>query len=501
LQAEEAGADAGIRYTFKDDPRIDWLADFLREHWKAKALLICKSQRKAVAIEAALQERLKVKSALFHEGLPLVQRDRNAAWFAEPDGAQLLLCSEIGSEGRNFQFAHHLVLFDLPLNPGLLEQRIGRLDRIGQKQTIRIHVPYLTGSADECVVEWYHRGLDAFETSLHGGEEYQRTFGQRLIELAHAYGDGGKAGQAQLQALVTETAEFRAKLAERMRKGRDRLLEINSFNPDVARRVIARIQDAESDPHLRNFLYSLLEHFGVRVTEHEEGDVFLDPSHAFVESFPSIPADGMLATFERGRAIVREDIRFLSADHPLVDDAIGLLLEGAAGTTAFGTLAADQPNLLLESVFVLEAVADSRWRVDQFLAPTPVRVVIGMRGADLTDEREAASFAGYVEDSDLHRFLETPGFSTSTLRTMLGVATERAEARSARLRTAAESKATERLSAAAQRLSDLARLNDHVRPEEIALARERLAQTIGAIRQSRLRLDSLRLIAETPRKR
>ena len=42
-------------------------------------------------------------------------------------GAQILLCSEIGSEGRNFQFAHHLVLFDLSLNPELLEQRIGRL--------------------------------------------------------------------------------------------------------------------------------------------------------------------------------------------------------------------------------------------------------------------------------------------------------------------------------------------------------------------------------------
>jgi len=78
-----------------------------------------------------------------------VQRDRNAAWFAESDGARLLLCSEIGSEGRNFQFAQHLVLFDLPLNPELLEQRIGRLDRIGQTADIQIHVPYLARSPQE----------------------------------------------------------------------------------------------------------------------------------------------------------------------------------------------------------------------------------------------------------------------------------------------------------------------------------------------------------------
>ncbi len=72
--------------------------------------------------------------------MSIVERDKAAHYFAdEEDGAQILLCSEIGSEGRNFQFAHHLVLFDLPITPDLLEQRIGRLDRIGQTQTVQIH--------------------------------------------------------------------------------------------------------------------------------------------------------------------------------------------------------------------------------------------------------------------------------------------------------------------------------------------------------------------------
>ena len=74
-------------------------------------LLICRSREKVQAIYDALARRDQRKGALFHEELTLLQRDRNAAWFAEPDGARILLCSEIGSEGRNFQFAHHLVLF------------------------------------------------------------------------------------------------------------------------------------------------------------------------------------------------------------------------------------------------------------------------------------------------------------------------------------------------------------------------------------------------------
>ncbi|MCC6234051.1 MAG: RNA polymerase-associated protein RapA, partial [Verrucomicrobiales bacterium] len=140
---------AGVSVDLAQDPRLDWLVGFLRVLGTGKVLLICRSQAKVLALETALRARIAVKLALFHEGLELIQRDRNAAWFADPDGASILIASEIGSEGRNFQFAHHLVLFDLPLDPELIEQRIGRLDRIGQTTEIHIHVPYVRDSAQE----------------------------------------------------------------------------------------------------------------------------------------------------------------------------------------------------------------------------------------------------------------------------------------------------------------------------------------------------------------
>src|SRR5205085_2857290 len=114
-----------------------------------KTLLICKTRVLAEQIHSSLSSLIHVKAGLFHEDLTLLQRDRNAAWFSEIDGAQLLLCSEIGSEGRNFQFAHDLVLFDLPEDPELLEQRIGRLDRIGQKSDIQIHVLFVEQTSEE----------------------------------------------------------------------------------------------------------------------------------------------------------------------------------------------------------------------------------------------------------------------------------------------------------------------------------------------------------------
>jgi len=134
--------------------RLDWLAELLRGLDPEKILLICRTPAMVTAIEAALRQRVKnLKAGVFHEGLSLLQRDRNAAWFADKHGAGILLCSEIGSEGRNFQFAHHLVLYDLPLDPELLEQRIGRLDRIGQKHQVDIHIPFVTGSGQEVLAQ------------------------------------------------------------------------------------------------------------------------------------------------------------------------------------------------------------------------------------------------------------------------------------------------------------------------------------------------------------
>ena len=163
------------------DSRVQWLVDWLSGHKLDKVLLICSQAETAQALELYLRVNKGIRSSVFHEGLSLVNRDRSAAYFAdEEEGAQILICSEIGSEGRNFQFAHHLILFDLPLNPDLLEQRIGRLDRIGQKHTIQIHIPYYEQSAQAVLLNWYHQGMNALERVFPVGSAIYQTLKQSL---------------------------------------------------------------------------------------------------------------------------------------------------------------------------------------------------------------------------------------------------------------------------------------------------------------------------------
>ncbi len=498
LQADASNDESGIRYSFKEDERLEWLVEFLNKNKPEKVLLICKSQRKALALEAALQET-NIKVGLFHEGLTLIQRDRNAAWFGEADGAQLLVCSEIGSEGRNFQFAHHLVLFDLPLNPGLLEQRIGRLDRIGQTDTIQIHAPYIKGSCQEFILQWYHQGIDAIESPLHGGNEYQSEFGERLLNLALAYSSSSKqVGQPELDAFIEETRIFKVQLTEKLKQGRDRLLELNSFDKTIAENIVERVAAQDTDTSARSYLKGLMDHFGVRVVDHEEGDVFLDPSRAYVEAFPSIPHEGMLATFDRSRAITREDLRFISEDHPLFRDAMDLLINSPKGSTAFAWLESDDHNILVEAIFVLETIAQSKWHVEQFLAPTPIRIVVDIRGSDLSEELSEEQFEEELNDADIHRFLEQPVFNYDLLKNMIEGAKDLAEEQSTSLIEDAKSDAEKTLGSVVQRLVDLRRINDHIRIDEIESAQEQFTHTADAIINARLRLDSIRLILEGP---
>jgi ATP-dependent helicase HepA len=482
------------------DPRVDWLAATLRALAPRKVLLICRSPAKVLALESALRERIQLPCAVFHEQLTLLQRDRNAAWFAEEDGARLLLCSEIGSEGRNFQFAHNLVLFDLPLNPELLEQRIGRLDRIGQTRDIQVHVPYLKHSPHEVLARWYHEGLDAFEHHLEGGNELFREFGREVHDLALEFPALTTAEAApQLSQLIERTARARHALRTRLEAGRDRLLELNSYRPQLAQRLIEDIRREDRHPYLESFLLEAFEHFGVQVEELAPRTYHLDAHGALTSAFPSVPDQGLTATFDRARAVGREDVGFLTWDHPMVTGVIDLILGSETGNCTFALWPLEQkPTLLLEVWFVLEVVADARLHADRFLPATPVRAVLDARANDVTDTHPKAALDKVLRPARPPAALAHPRITGELLPTLLETARTLGTLRARRLIEEGSLNMNRLLAHEIERLLHLQRVNRHIRPREIELARleqERLAE---AIANARLRLDAVRLIWQGP---
>ena len=212
-----------------------------------------------------------------------------------------------------------------------------------------------------------------------------------------------------------------------------------------------------------------------------------------------MPAEGMIATCDRRRALSREDVGFLTWDHPMVTGAMELLLGGETGNCAFAVLpAANDRTLLLECLFVLEAIADSHLHTDRFLPPTPVRVVINHKRVDVTDAFRADAWEAKLLKGSPYKLLENADIVRRVLPSMIVAATKLAETQAAKLRQSALEEMNYLLGHEVKRLQMLHQVNDHVRPQEIELAQAQQNKLAVALQESRLRLDSLRLIWKGP---
>lgn len=456
--------------------RPAWLANLLRETAPDKVLVICNETETVFQLEAALKESGNPRVALFHAGLTLIQRDRNAAFFAEPDGARVLLCSEIGGEGRNFQFCHHLVLYDLPDHPERLEQRIGRLDRIGQRHPVDIHIPHVLDTADHRRFRWLHEALNAFQSSLRGAALHHQHF----LDSADLGDD----------ALIAAAREHKRDLDTRLEAGRDRLLELHSFDEAAALDLIDTIEDAESDPALPEFLLELFDGLRVHSNPIENRAWSIRPGRHMTESLPALPSDGITATFDRARALEREDFDFLTWDHPLVSESIDLLLGSETGTVSVVAHTGTEPRgIFLDCLFVLEVIAPAHLHLSRFLPPTPLRICVGADG-QLADP----DFPERFNENRALALLELPGIS-DILADALESAETRVQALAAPLIDAAREKIQTLAGGELKRLVDLRAVNPGIRDDEIQAATDTLQGLLAALDDARPRLDAIRLAA------
>lgn len=483
------------KFWFSEDPRVMWLVSLLAQLNPAKVLLICRSKAKVLALEKALQKLSSAELGVFHEDLTIVQRDRNAAWFAETDGAQILLCSEIGSEGRNFQFAHHLVLFDLPVHPELLEQRIGRLDRIGQSEDIQIHVPYLKGSPQEVLIRWFHEGLNAFEENIEGGNQIGQLFKNRLVDMALAASSTDVS--KKLDELITDTAVYQKELKQTLANGRDRLLEMNSFRPRVADKLVEKIKVGDQDLGLEIYITNVFEHFGIEMEDLAPRTYLLHPAQTNREAFPSIPDEGISVTFDRKRALSREDISFVSWDHPMVTGALDMVLSLGTGGASFGVLKGTaEKGVLLEVIFVLETAGKHGVYIDRFLPTTPLRVVVNHSGDEVTEDYPVDLFNKQLIPGQIDDLIENETLVDTIIPDMIKTATEVAEQLKVEEIDAGLQRMNQTLDHEIGRLASLYKRNKSIRPDEIRTALEEKNVLTTLISDARIRMDSLQLIQE-----
>lgn len=494
LWSEEQQVDGGW---MADDPRVPWLIELLQGDLKAhKVLLIARSGAVIEALEAALRLHAGIKTAMFTESMSLLERDQAAAYFSDDFGAQILLASEVGSEGRNFQFAHHMVLFDLPANPDTLEQRIGRLDRIGQTQVITIHVPYFADTAMQRIYRWYDEALGIFHQISPTAQTIQEQF---MLDLKPAL--QGRLSAADFEQLLSDAKAMRLELEAELQAGRDKLLEYSSCRPSIAGRIVNAMQQKDADDGLQSFVTRFLSAVNINYIEQHDGSVVVQPADDMLVDGLDLPEEGLTLTFDRNQALVRDDLAYITEEHPLTQSIFEMVQTDGFGNANVAILKSSvipQGSLLMEAWFRVEVIAPKALNVAASLPQQLIRVLISEKGQDLSQKISPDMLEPSIKRLDKTRARQvikarkdsiTDGFykAQAIAEQQIGSFSEVASARFAKL-----------LDHEIERLQVLKKVNSSVRSDEIAKLEQHKSQGLEVLQRLSLVPDALRLLVAMP---
>ncbi len=335
LEAALGRADVGLKELAAEaaahDPRLGWLARQGRRWRDAgdKTLVFVARRESLEPIRTAMSRLAQVRVGVFHEDLSPAQRDIEVAQFRLAGGASMLVSTECGGEGRNFEFCTRMVLFDLPWDPMVVEQRIGRLDRIGRVLPVEIVYFRPPAGVGRAVAELYE-SLGLFEKPL-GGLERELAGVEAAIEQA-ALGDDAEIDADRFRRIVEEAREA----WDRVQEAAYHELHRHPYRSEMAESILARVP-VELEELTADVVIGLCEQLNLDV-EPARGvarySIALG-NRAKVDSLPGVPgASSFLGTFDRREAVEDETIDFYATGHPLVEGVLAHLDESPRGRVA-----------------------------------------------------------------------------------------------------------------------------------------------------------------------
>lgn len=487
-----------LREPESSNERLRWIGEFIQSR-SDKILIIASNIEAVLELANHIEDQTGSTVAIFHEKLSVVERDTEAARFADDPRVQVMVTSEIGGEGRNFQFANILIMGDIPRHPDLVEQRIGRLDRIGQKKAIEVYVPFYEKTPEQGLVRWYEEGLNAFKKSWNGTDVFLGEFADDLFAYLASYFDHDRAAERQLleDKLIENTKSFARRIEKENQKSVDFLVDLNSYDKESAGTLIDYIDELDDDPDLEFFVRSIFDHYGVDFDDFDDrGTLIVRNTEAkFIENLPGLKSDeDTLITFDRTKSQLREDMVFLTGEHPTTEGMLGLLLERNEGVLS----AAKWENsplskgILLEFTFLIEAIGAKELELNRFLH-------LSLNEWQCTHEGKVVRIDKHHQNSSL---LSPLSYDEHPPGEMILQHVKPLYEKAAReMEKWAEEKISEACKNAntfyqleVDRLSYLSQVNPLVTPEEVEQAKVKWEESIKLLKKARPRIDSLRIL-------
>ena len=315
-------------------------------------LLVFAEARETVEYLRAALARRGIEALAYVGELSPAERDKLVARFRDPEGPRVLLSTELGGEGRNFQHCHVLVNYDLSWSPSAIEQRIGRIDRIGQSREVRIVAFRPAGTLEGRVLEVLEQGVGVFTEPVGGLDPVLEKVESELLELA------ATAEAAEWSRKTAQIAQRVSAARTEMARAYDPLLDLRSCDPQEllrlaergARRLGARLPPAEDAgaalQHVAALLEKRLESVTIeaakRIGMAVDVEVDVLPGQVSFQVGPELKVDALagfdlsqdrivLGSFRREVAVRYEEHDSFATGHPLIEALFGWVRDGELG--------------------------------------------------------------------------------------------------------------------------------------------------------------------------
>lgn len=312
---------------------------------------------------------------VIHGGVAREQRRRVVERFMQDRDMVVLIANDAAGEGVNLQRGHLMVNYDLPWNPNRIEQRFGRIHRIGQTQVCHL---WNLVAADTREGEVYSRLLEKLEAAREAlggrvydvlGELFEGTALRDLLSEAIQYGEQEDVKARLFQAVDGAVDRERLlKLLERRALANDTMpaARVHKLRLEMEKAEAQRLQPH----HVQSFFVEAFRHLGGQIERREEGRWEIAHMPAAIRARGRRSGTGAPVQekyericFEKGKIDRQPVATFVYPGHPLLEAATGLIRERYDHLMKQGAILVDDtdPGEDIAALFLLEhSVQDGR---------------------------------------------------------------------------------------------------------------------------------------------
>jgi superfamily II DNA or RNA helicase len=255
--------------------------------------------------------------SIFHGSLNVDQKEDAIRLFRTKN--QILISTEAGGEGRNLQFCHIIVNYDLPWNPMKVEQRIGRVDRIGQRRTVQIWNLACADTVEERVLDVLQRRIGLFEESVGSLDPILGNLEDDIVELV----------MTKLDHLDEEGKTLELDVERRIREARAKEHELADFALDRAslrRDIVNALLDQRplaTQADLRRYAAAVLSYSGGTLNDHADGGQVVTVSPQLAQRL-RVRGSTVRGCFFHEDALRFEELQFFAFGNELITSLIAL---------------------------------------------------------------------------------------------------------------------------------------------------------------------------------